>query len=420
MIQAMYSGISGMKAFKSSLDVIGNNIANVNTIAYKSGRATFKEMLTQTLRSASGPDGDRGGVNPSQVGLGVLLGSVDIDGAQGSMTATGRGTDLAIEGNGLFALGNGARTFFTRDGSFSLDAERKLVSSGTGLRVLGWTADYTTGRVDNTAPITASSSIEIPIGGLSVARQTAKINLGGNLDASVAIGEQYPIRFAIYDSLGLTHDMVITFTKAANQADPPNQATWDYAVSCPDAGGAPVKTGSITFDSQGYSEISEIDLSFNLTAANGSVQPIECTMNVQKISQLNGQNTVDLTYQDGLPLGTLEAFSIDRSGKIIGTFTNGSVRELGQICLAEFNNPNGLNKIGNSLLVESPNSGSPKLGLPGSGGLGLVASGFLEASNVDLANEFATMIVAQRGFQANSRIISVSDEVLQELVSLKR
>jgi flagellar hook protein FlgE len=416
----MFSGISGMKAFKSSLDVIGNNIANVNTTAYKAGRAAFKELLAQTMLPASAPSAISGGTNPSQVGLGVIIGSIDTDQGQGSMLATGRGTDLAIEGNGLFALGNNSRVFYSRDGSFSLDAEHNLVSSSSGLLVLGWTADPTTGLVDTTAPVTASSKINIPVGGLSVARQTSSANIGGNLDASAAVGTKCPIRFAIYDSLGLTHEVDMTFTKAANQVAPPNQATWNYTIVCPDVGVAPIAAGSITFDSLGYSQVPSIPISLTLATPNGSVQPLVATVHTDNISQLNGQNTVDLTYQDGLPLGTLESYSINRTGLVVGTFTNGSVRDLGQVALAEFNNPAGLTKTGNNLLVESPNSGSPRHSVPGVGGLGMVTSGFLEASNVDLANEFANMIVAQRGFQANSRIISVSDEVLQELVALKR
>lgn len=420
MIQAMYSGISGMKAFKSSLDVIGNNIANVNTVAYKAARASFKEMFNQTMRNASAPAGGRGGVNPSQVGLGVIVGSIDTDQSQGSMTATGRANDLAIEGNGFFALSNGSRCFYTRDGSFALDAENNLVSTATGMRVLGWTADTATGVLDTTAPVTASSRIQIPVGGLSVARQTGHIALGGNLDASAQVGDQYSIKFSVYDSLGLTHDVTVMFTKAANQPEPGNEAAWDYSAVCPDCGPDPVAAGSIVFDGHGYSNSPSIELSLTLANPNGSLSPLVASLDTQNVSQLNGANTVNMTFQDGLPLGTLESFSIDRTGSISGTFTNGAVRSLGQLALAEFTNPAGLLKTGNSMLSESPNSGSAKLGLPGTGGLGNISSGFLEASNVDLANEFATMIVAQRGFQANSRIISVSDEVLQDLVTMKR
>ena len=419
MIQAMYSGISGMRAFKSNLDVIGNNVANVNTVAYKAGRATFKEMLSQTLSGAAAPSGSRGGVNPSQVGLGVNIGSVDLDQTQGSMQATGRQTDLAIEGNGFFALGDGSNIQFTRDGTFGLDAQYNLVSAATGMKVLGWSADPTTGVIDTSEPVTGASEIRIPVGGLSLARQTELIRLGGNLEAGAAANTQREIKFSIYDSLGLTHEMRVVFTKADPTSGDPT--LWTYEVYCEDADPAnPVGTGALTFDDRGHSELAEINLSMNLTLPNGSVRPIDFTINTSDMSYLNGQFTADMTFQDGLPLGTLESFYVDRNGFINGTFTNGTTRPLGQIAIAEFNNPAGLTKTGNNMWSVSPNSGAPRIGVPGTSSRGLISAGFLEASNVDLAKEFANMIVAQRGFQANSRIITVSDEVLQELVSLMR
>jgi flagellar hook protein FlgE len=420
MIQAMYSGISGMKAFKASLDVIGNNVANVNTVAYKSQKTSFKEMFSQTLRSASAPSDTAGGTNPSQVGLGVTVGSIDTDGTQGSLTATGQANDLAVEGNGYFAVSNGTRTYFTRDGSFERDAENRLVSSGTGLTVLGWTADATTGVLDTTAPITASSVIEIPVGTLSVARQTENVTLGGNLDASAAEGDTYSVEFSVYDSLGVTHAVNITFTKAPNGGTSGNQPTWTYEATCGECGAAPVGTGSIVFDQNGHSTTDSIDLSLTLTSSNGSVSPLLAEVGTRSVSQQKDESSVSMTYNDGLSRGTLESFSIAGSGLISGAFSNGATMTLGQLALAGFSNPGGLTKEGNSLYSESPNSGSANIGLPGAGGLGNIDSGYLEASNVDLAAEFATMIVAQRGYQANSKIITVSDEILDTLISLKR
>jgi len=415
MIQAMYSGVSGMKAFKANLDVVGNNIANVNTVGYKASRASFKEMLNRTLSGASSPTGLRGGVNASQVGMGVNIGSIDIDGTQGSIQATGRQTDLAIEGNGFFALGDGSGVTYTRDGTFALDATNNLVSASTGLKVLGWTAEPATGDLDTTTAVTGSSGITLPIGQMSLARQTTEMNVGGNLNAGADPGDEYSIKYDIYDSLGLTHEVVVTFEKTDNPSE------WAYTIECPDVDpDDPVQTGNVQFDSEGHSLVSSVDVSLTLADPNGSTTPLEASLNLASVSQLNGQYTVDLVFQDGLQLGTLESFSIDRSGVISGSFTNGSTRVLGQIALAEFSNAVGLTKLGNNLLGESPNSGTPQIGTAGTGSRGSIATGFLEASNVDLANEFANMIVAQRGFQANSRIITVSDEVLQDLVSLKR
>ncbi len=803
MIQAMYSGIAGMKAFKGALDVIGNNIANINTTAYKGGRANFKDMLSQTIKGATAPSTGMGGSNSAQVGLGVILGSIDINTSQGSMQATGRNTDLAVEGNGFFALGGGGRIAYTRDGSFALDAEFNLVQSGSGMRVLGWAADLKTGAIDTTAPLNANSTMSIPVGGLSIARSTTKVDIAGNLDASsigpaqtktinisgnldeaagpegttfakitgsfdknslaargttfakitssldasAAIGATHAVNFTVYDQAGAAHNVTATFTKdaAANTwtyavtsagadvaslppagsvvfdavtgasltpsipmnltwnagvdsitaaintsamtegvssnavviagdkdgnapglgttravnftvhdqdgvahdvvatftkdivantwkyvitaagADPasvpppgsvifdpltglslipsitmdltwnagvdsinavintsamtegvstnavvtstdidgyaptapvsitqnvydslgfahpvtitftkqpiadtwrynivapdatpasippdadftftgatsdlvgipmslalniPNgsiqpmnmtintsnlkldsaatitafpatmspdgsapgdpvpirfdvydslglthemqvvfkktsiPATWDYEVLSPDAAAVSLPPpGQITFNSLGYSQLPSIPYSLVWANPNGSTQPLVGNINTKSISQLNGAITVDLTYQDGLELGTLESYTIGRDGLITGVFTNGSNRPLGQMALAQFNNPAGMTKVGNNVVNESPNSGAAKLGLPGDGGLGMINAGFLESSNVDLATEFAAMIVAQRGFQATSKIITTSDEILQELVNLKR
>lgn len=413
----MYSGISGMKAFKSDLDVIGNNIANINTTGYKAARATFKELMIQTIAGASAPANGRGGTNPSQIGLGVMLGGVSTDQSQGSMQATGRNSDVGIEGNGFFALGNGLGMLFTRDGAFALDAQNNLVSISTGLKVLGWTADPASGVIDTATQVTGASNINIPIGGMSLAKQTTLVEISSNLDASLPATSTKDVKFDIYDSLGVRHYVNVRFTKTANPSE------WNCEVFVPDCSAdptVPVASSLINFDDHGHSVIPSVPVSMSLEDPNGSVQPIDWSVELTGLSQLAGQNTADLTYQDGLPLGTLADYSIDRTGMVFGTFTNGSTRQLGQVAIAIFNNSAGLTKMGGNTLSESPNSGTPQLGLPGSGSRGMLSAGFLEASNVDLANEFAHMIVAQRGFQANSRIISVSDEVLQELVSLRR
>ena len=429
MIQALFSGISGMKAFKSSLDVIGNNIANVNTTGYKSGRATFKEMLSQTLSGGSGPTDSLGGTNPSQVGLGVLLGTIDTDQTQGSMTSTGRKTDAAIEGNGYFVLGNGKRNYFTRDGAFALDAKNYLVASSNGMKVGGWTPDPVTGVIDTSSPIGPTSGVRIPIGELSIAKQTAAVDIGGNLDATSADGTSYEMKFDVYDSLGITHQMNLKFTKTTTPGE------WTYEAVCPDVDpavpvtpgtpvpvppAASVTAGTLAFDTLGASTTATVPLSLTFAIPTGAITPLDFEINLAKMTQLNGANTADMTYQDGLPLGTLESFNVDRSGKIAGTFTNGSTRNLGQLTLCAFNNPAGLMKSGANLMIESANSGTPRMGMPGEGSLGMISAGFLEASNVDLASEFSQMIISQRGFQANSKIITTSDEILNDLVNLKR
>lgn len=417
MLQAMYSAISGLNAFKSSLDVIGNNIANVETTAYKSQKASFQEALTQTLSGASGPTTTSGGKNAVQVGLGVSIGTINTNVKAGSMQSTGVDSDLAIAGNGYFMLNDNGSQVYTRDGSFTLDAQNNLVSS-TGMRVLGWIANQQTGEIDANNPITTSSSLNIPIGTLATATQTSSVDITGNLDKSETVGESKTIEGSIYDSLGVTHDLSIEFTKENND-DTTGNSVWSYVVTCPDVTGT-IASGSISFNDSGYSETSSIPLSISFDADNGSVQPLDLTLDTSGITQLSGDYTVSESYQDGLPLGTLSDYSIGSDGIITGTFTNGATRALGQIAIAQFTNPAGLDNIGGNVYRESPNSGSVQISAAGAGSAGSISSGYLESSNVDLATEFSNMIVAQRGFQANSKIITTSNDILETMVSMIR
>jgi flagellar hook protein FlgE len=416
MIQAMYNGVSGLRAHKTQMDVVSNNIANINTIGFKGSRVCFREMFNQTLKGATAPkSGSIGGTNPLQIGLGSSVGSVDINQVQGSLQPTGKSTDVAIEGNGYFVLGDGSGKYYSRDGSFILDSEGNLVSAGSGFKVLGWAADPTTGKIDTTKAITAGSGIRLSVGQLGIARQTSNITYGGNLDSSLAVGGNVSVTAELYDSLGVAHSLTVTFTKTANPSE------WSWVADCADkATGSTVGSGTITFDESGKSEVTTGSISLTLASANGATNPVASTLHMQSITQLAGESTISPTSQDGLPLGMLDNFTIGKDGIISGSFTNGMSQPLAQIALAQFSNPSGLVKFGNNMLAETSNSGLPQIGQPSTGSLGKTISTFLESSNVDLPTEFANMIVAQRGFQANSRVITTSDEILQELVQLKR
>lgn len=277
MLRSMYSGISGMKNMQTKLDVIGNNIANVNTFGFKKGRITFKDAMYQSIGSASEGTDTRGGINPKQVGLGMEVASIDTIHTEGSMQNTGRTLDLAItNGDGYFVVNDGGQTYFTRAGNFYIDDNGNLVNSD-GYKVQGY--DPNTNDLND----------------ILIERQ---INDGG-------------------DTL------------------------------------------------------------------------------------------------------ELQGISISQNGEIIAQYNDNSVRTIATIALARFSNEEGLNKVGGNLYQRSTNSGDPIYGI-GGGAHGTVVSGKLEMSNVDLSEEFTEMIVAQRGFQANSRIITTSDEILQELVNLKR
>ena len=422
VIQAMYSGVSGLRAFKSQLDVIGNNIANLNTIGFKASRVSFQDMMSQTWSAGTGPYGGMGGVNPMQVGLGVTVGAINTDTSQGSLQSTGQSTDIAIQGNGYLMLGNGANMFFSRDGALGLDGDYNLVSASTGFKVLGWTPN-SAGVLDVSGTPSPASSIKIPIGNKSNARQTSMLKMGKNLDADAAVGSVVTPNAVIFDSLGVKHTLNFTFTKAgvANQ--------WNYNIFCPDVDDGtppppvPVAMGQLNFDSSGYCTTPNVDVSMLLEIPNGSQRPLDFTVSFEDVTQLadaNGESSISEYYQDGLTVGTLESFNVGADGLVTGVFGNGNKQILGQIALSVFSNAEGLVKAGNNLLVAGPNAGIPQVAPPGSSGCGTLASGFLETSNVDLSNEFANMIIAQRGFQANARTITTSDEVIQELVSLKR
>jgi len=412
---SIYTGVTGLKAHEQAVDVIANNIANINTVGYKAGRANFQEALSQTLRAASGAGGGRGTRNPMQLGLGASIGSIDNLMTQGNLKFTGSNTDVAIQGNGFFLLSDGTGEYLTRNGSFVLDANNRLVAAGSGLAVLGWQADPVTGDVQTQQMITPSSYLEVPIGVMSMARATANVSYQANLDATAAAATAVDTSCYVYDSLGVQHRVDITFTKTATD----NQWTW--AASSPDADPAvPGSTGTLIFDENGQITTPTFDLSVTLLASGGATSPIDADLSFAGLTQLAGASTVQAVSQDGLPMGTLQSFTIDDRGIITGTFTNGMFRTLGQISLARFANPAGLTKTGNSLWQASAASGPAAIVWPSTADSGSLASGYLEMSNVDLATEFANLIVTQRGFQANSRVITTADEMLQDVLTIKR
>lgn len=297
MMRSLYSAISGLKNHQVKMDVIGNNIANVNTTGFKRSRVTFSTMLSQTNKGASSPSANQGGTNPVQVGLGAMLGSIDQIMTQGSSQSTGKDTDMMIQGNGFFVLSNNGQNVYSRAGGFSLDQDGNLVDPGTGAQVLGYVVPDLAGET-----IPASPDWSSPI----------KIKLGDGV----------------------------------------------YGNSAPAAGAV-----------------------------------------------------------------TLTSFSIDQTGVITGVYSNGTTSEthkIAKISIAKFANDGGLANLGNSFFSETNNSGAADVGGAGESGRGTIVPSAVEMSNVDLSQEFTDMIVTQRGFQANSRVITVSDSLLQELIDLKR
>lgn len=415
----MYSGVSAIQAHQTRMDVIGNNIANVNTTAYKEGRVTFKDQLSQTIQGASASSGSNGGTNPQQIGLGVAVASIDTVASQGGLQSTSKPTDLAIQGNGYFMLGDAAGVSYTRDGSFTVDNSGNLVNASTGANVLGWQADNT-GAIDTTQQLTAGSKISIPVGGLTTTSPTKNVVYSGNLSAeALPTDAAYTRSVKVFDSLGEAQNVTVSFTRDAAPTPPatlPVGATssWTWAASGTGASGG----GQIFFDASGKEMSSGGTIS--LATTDGSSTPQTITPDFSKATQVSGSSGVIPDSQDGFAPGVLQSFSIDQTGSIAGIFSNGLTRPLGQIAMAGFSNPEGLERAGGNAFKESVNSGSAHVGTATQQGLGKISTGYLEQSNVDLSTEFTNMIVTQRGFQANTKVVTTVDDMLNDVIGMKR
>lgn len=408
MLRSLSTAVSGLRNHQTKLDVVGNNIANVNTVAFKYGVARFQDIFSQTLRGATAPLAGTGGINPMQVGLGMGISSIATVHEQGAITSTGRETDLAINGQGFFVVTDGYQNYYTRDGSFTRDAFGVLVNAN-GLKLLGWVGEET----DTSQPL---GEICIPLGEDMIARATGNMVFTGNLDAGAADDGSYEYEYPtyVYDSLGNMHYLNVAFTKtAANE--------WDYAITHSGGIGITNGTGTIAFTSEGVFDPDNSTINnFSFTPGTGAAD-LSITPDFTALTQLaSDESNVVLKGQDGFPAGELATFNIESTGIITGTYTNGMVRQIAQIAMASFINPEGLLKMGSNLYTVSSNSGEARIGLPGADGRGEIQSRALEMSNVDLANEFTELIITSRGFQANTRVISTSDEVLLELINIKR
>jgi flagellar hook protein FlgE len=415
MMRSLFAGVSGLRNHQVSMDVIGNNIANVNTVGYKSSRVTFEEGFAQLLQGASRPPGATnsvsGGVNPVQVGLGMNIGSIDLLFTQGSLESTGVNTDLAIQGDSFFVVSDGTQNFFTRSGNFQLDASGRMVASTNGFVVQGRAA------IDGVLTDTIQD-ITLPFGQKSAARASENVTFAGNLDAEAEIGDIRETTITVFDAMGVRDEMTVSFEKTSG-------TEWAYTVTMANGTVVSGDTGTLTFDNEGRLAAPVPTDPFVFTPAAGAAD-VTIAINfgaedsIAGLSQFAAPSTAVIREQDGYSMGDLERFSIDQTGTVTGAFTNGVTLVLGQISLASFNNPGGLTRIGDNMYSVSANSGSPVLGSAGQGSQSSITAGALEMSNVDLSQEFTNMIRAQRGFQSNARVITTSDEMLQEVVQLKR
>ena len=405
ILTSMFTAVTGLSSYGNAMGVIGNNIANVGTAGFKSSRATFSDLISSSLAGGSGGD---------QVGLGVYMNDVQTNFTQGSITTTGNTFDLAIDGNGFYLLRDSAgANFYSRAGQFKVDNLGQVVDS-SGALLQGYQAD-TNGNITSTiGSITLSSSAVAP-------QTTTTAAILGNLNANAtapttafSVSDTTSYNFStgmtFYDSLGNSHQMQLYFRKTAAN-------TWGV-YSQIDGGAAAAQTNT-TFNASGALTAGGTQ---TVTAAltNGATTPQAVTVSLAAMTQFGSASGIISQTQDGFTSGTLDRISVDKQGHVVAQFTNGQTRPLAQVVLNRFLNPDGLVSNGDNHFLETIESGAPLSGAPTTNGLGRILSGTIEQSNVDLGKEFVDMIITQRAFQANSRAITTSDEMLQELVNLKR
>jgi flagellar hook protein FlgE len=432
LLASLYTGNTGLDVNSVGVGVVGNNIANANTIGYKQSRAHFANLVSEFVVGTSG--------GASQLGVGAGLERIEKMFTQGSMQSTGVPTDLAISGDGFFVVrgtkGGVTQNFFTRAGSFRFDNDGYLVNQ-SGFRVQGFNADPqgVLGATLNDLRISKRNLDPKATGQVDVQanlRPDDPIIAGGFNVANTDGTSSYHASMVLYDSLGNAHqaDLYGTHTGAG---------TWDMNLVLKGedvAGGVAgnpvvVNLGQLTFDNAGLLQNSAIANPVNI-AWNGA-NPGAVTFNLGDPTAAGGtgragttqwnrvsQSSTSFLTQDGYGTGDLERVAIDEQGKITGGFTNGQTLVLGQVATARFSDATGLQGVGNNNYVETPESGQANIGAPQTGGRGVVFSGTLEQSNVELSDQFIDLIAYQRAYQANARTISTADNLLQEVFQLLR
>lgn len=415
-LTALFTGSTGLQANSAALDVVGNNLANLNTTGYKTQRTLFKDLVYQTLNPGSAPTATTGGINPAQNGFGVAVGSIDSLFGQGSVTPTGRNLDAAIQGRGFFVVTNGPTTAYSRAGSFAVDANGFLVDPNTGYRVQ---RAGIVGEGSATLPgfqVSGNQNIKVPLGIGAAGTQTANVNYQGNLSSSLQVGESTTTAIQVYDSQSTPRALSVTFTKTAANT---------FTASAVIGGGtATLAASQVTFDTAGLL-VSPGSLTLNVTGIPGAANQT-ITLNLGTpgqatgLTQFGGTSTATAITQDGTGFGTLTDVTFDASGILQGQFSNGRTIPLAQLAIAGFNNEGGLIRSGNNYFLTSASSGEALVGTAGAGGLGTIQGSALEGANVDIAIEFSRLIIAQRGFQVNARTITAANETLQELANIIR
>ena len=408
------TALSALAAHTTAIDVIGNNLANLNTPGFKASVVSFHDLVTQSLGA---------GLGETQVGFGVGVPVTLRQFSQGAIQSSGGPLDASIQGDGFFVLkGSANQTLYTRGGNFQVDTAGNLTMT-TGERLQGWSA--VGAPLDVNAPI---GDITVPVGSLKAPIATTKFSVDLNLDASATAGppaDVFSTSVEVFDSLGNSHIITTRFTKTTNANE------WDYSLSFPDsdltAPGTPV-TGTITFDAGGQMTspaITDPPLVLNAAGLKDGAADMNISWSLfdgqtPRITQFSQPSASSALAQDGSAAANLVRVGLANGGKILAQYSNGEQVVVGQVAMATVRNPESLIAAGNSTFQLSARTAVPAVGLPDTGGRGSVLGGTVEASTVDIAREFTNLIVYQRGYQANARIITTVDDISQETINLKR
>ena len=412
MFTSFSTALSALAATSTAIDVVGNNLANLNTTGFKTSDVSFYDLVTQSMGA---------GLGDTQVGFGVGTPITLRQFTQGAIQTTGGTLDAAIQGDGFFMVqGANGSIEYTRAGNFQVDKDGNL-ETATGEQVQGWT--MANGVLDtNTAP----TNITIPVGTVQAPTPTSNISFDMNLNAGATAGTAngtFATSVTVYDSLGNSHIVTATFTK-----DPTTPNQWNYSVSVPDADvqNPPFTplTGSLTFDSDGQLSASTTPpaaLSITGLADNASDMNINWNLfngTTPRISQYAQPSSTSAVAQDGSPAAQLDQVGVSNNGEILAQYSNGEQTVVGQLAMATIRNPDSLISVGDNNYQLSARSALPAIGLPGTGGRGSVQGGAVESSTVDIASQFTDLIVYQRGYEANSKVVTAVDELSQDTINL--
>ncbi|MBN3835856.1 flagellar hook protein FlgE [Burkholderia sp. Ac-20344] len=409
-------GLSGLSGASNALDVIGNNIANANTVGFKSSTAQFADMYANSVATSTN----------TQIGIGTALNAVEQNFGQGTINTTNSSLDVAINGNGFFQMSNNGVTTYSRDGTFQRDKNGYIVDS-QGRNLMGYAAN-TGGGVINTAQTVPLQAPTTNIAPTATTKISAQFNLNSQdtvptktpFSATDNTTYNYSTSIQVYDSLGGSQAVNMYFVKSA-------AGTWEAYAGV--QGGATTDLGTVNFNTSGAIQSTTTgtppvpttsvgQFQFTVPNTDGSATPQSLTLDLTGTTQYGGKDGVNNLAQDGYASGTLTTYTIGTDGKLTGNYSNGQTAVLGQIALANFNNPNGLVNLGGNQYAESAASGVPQVSAPGSTNHGTLQGSALENSNVDLTSQLVNLITAQRNYQANAQTIKTQQTVDQTLINL--